>query len=1119
MKKPWKTLPTIVAVSVLAAIYPAYGQAAEQQDAEAEVEVAKKSKKAKKLEDEIEVIEVTGLRSSLLRASELKRSANSVIDVISAEDVGNFPDENVVESLQRVTGVQVLFGENGSAGAFQVRGVSQNRIELNGRSVAGGEGTDPSRDVNLADFPSELIDSLEVIKSPTAALTEGSLGATINLKTKRPLSVKNSFLNVNAKAKYGDEVDEVYPNINIIGTHSWRDTSFGDFGMLINLTHNDNHSGGDVVGLASWGNNCPMYSTDNNGLTTNQQALCGEDDATVYRPNSYVLIDRNNQNRKNAIAATFQWAPNDSSSYTLDIVHNDTLSHGTSDVFQITSQTNWILPAEELGEDGTLYAFSNVQTGTEVTRTDNMGRVIDTVYPVTAFDSSIGNLNRSTAQANHNSTTQTTIALKGKWDFDTLGIQAEVAHSKSDHERHYIAVGYNGYYGNPTTQNDHRLRVDDPSLIGTDMATAIRQTGTDLSVDLTDPRTVGISLANGMDPNDLRSWRVTNYRDDGWIREPTTSAAKIDFDYFVDYGVLESIEFGGRFARDVMENASRFRFVCNPRWAYNADGPHANSYDETIHDACEEPISAVELAERYPGINGTHDGFYSEAGNVPTWTVFDLDMYRDNRSLWNEISGFNDKGYEESPGENYTMTEDTTALYVMGNFNGDVSSSVTFRGNIGVRAVRTKVSSETYNALDAEGNPAKVELENTYDNYLPSMNIAFAHEDYGLVRLAAARTMVRPALGKLLPVAQLNNFQGCAVFDPQDPFGVYNYGVPNPNLTQAEQELQIAQQYAIQNNYNGTVDSCPGIRSGSTNIGNIELTAQTSDNVDLSFERYWGKGNMASLAFFYRNVQADLVTKRGILAVPATPGSEVIGQDGNGGYLLGEDLSTQPGFELWRIRSAFNGEGTTRKGIELGYTQWLDFLPGAWSGLGFSLNYTYTEGTRPAPTFIDSATEEELDLSTMQGIPVNLVGQEIPTDFVGQRDIFDQLAALGDDGPLPNGFELLDHTVLLPISNMSEHSGNISIFYDKGPLNMRLAGNYRSEYYNAGELNWPKYFDDVVRADFSSSYKITKNLKVQFNINNILKTVSHSYRIDPQLTDRSSYSDRIFTLGMSYRFQ
>ncbi|MDC2888800.1 TonB-dependent receptor domain-containing protein [Psychrosphaera algicola] len=255
---------------------------------------------------------------------------------------------------------------------------------------------------------------------------------------------------------------------------------------------------------------------------------------------------------------------------------------------------------------------------------------------------------------------------------------------------------------------------------------------------------------------------------------------------------------------------------------------------------------------------------------MPTWTVFDLDMYRDNRSLWNEISGFNDKGYEESPGENYTMTEDTTALYVMGNFNGDVSSSVTFRGNIGVRAVRTKVSSETYNALDAEGNPAKVELENTYDNYLPSMNIAFAHEDYGLVRLAAARTMVRPALGKLLPVAQLNNFQGCAVFDPQDPFGVYNYGVPNPNLTQAEQELQIAQQYAIQNNYNGTVDSCPGIRSGSTNIGNIELTAQTSDNVDLSFERYWGKGNMASLAFFYRNVQADLVTKRGILAVPAT---------------------------------------------------------------------------------------------------------------------------------------------------------------------------------------------------------------------------------------------------------
>ena len=369
MRQPLKTLPSLLAVSILAAINPANAQDLNQAEVEVPATVSTDIKKSSKKSDgELEIIEVSGLRSSLMKASEIKRNADSIIDVISAEDVGNFPDENVIESLQRITGVQVIFGENGNASSFQIRGVSQNRIELNGRSVAGGEGGNPSRDVNLADFPSELIDTLEVIKSPTADKTEGSLGATINLKTKRPLGIKNSFFNVNAKAKYGDEVDEIYPNLNIIGAHNWRDTKYGDFGALVNLTYNDNRQGGEVVRVNGWGNNCPIYSTDNNGLTTNQQGLCGEDDLTVFRPNNYVLIDRNAQNEKRALAATFQWAPNDSSSYTIDILNNRTLNHSTSDVFQLNSQSNWILPADELGEDGTLYAFSNIQQGNEITR-------------------------------------------------------------------------------------------------------------------------------------------------------------------------------------------------------------------------------------------------------------------------------------------------------------------------------------------------------------------------------------------------------------------------------------------------------------------------------------------------------------------------------------------------------------------------------------------------------------------------------------------------------------------------------------------------------------------------------------------------------------------------------
>ncbi|WP_017446717.1 TonB-dependent receptor [Gayadomonas joobiniege] len=1124
-----KIKPTLLAISVLAAINSANAQETESTTAvnEAETEVTNpnaqtRAKKAKQEAEETEVIEVTGLRSSLLKATELKRTANNLIDVITAEDVGAFPDENVVESLQRVTGVQVIFGDNGSAGAFQVRGVSQNRIELNGRSVAGGQGGDPSRDVNLADFPAELIDSLEVIKSPTAALTEGSLGATINLKTKRPLRIKKSFINVNAKAKYGDEAEELFPNLNIIGTHSWRDTPLGDFGALVNLTYNDNHNGGDVVRTNQWQKRCPMYAEDNSGRTVLAQGRCNpeEGEITVYRARQFGLIDSNRQNTKTAIATTLQWKPTQDSSYTLDVIHNKADNMAYSDIMWIHTDTNWVLPAEELGPDGELYAFSDLKTGTEVERYDAMGRFVDTVLPATSYTSAIGVVNNVNAQAFPSETTQTTVALKGEWNFDRLGIEAEAAHSKSEHERHYVVARLNAYFGNPLNFNDQRYRIDDKSIVGTDQATAIRQNGSDLTVDLSDPRTIGLTLdTEGMDPNDMRYWRVASFGNDGWKRDPTSSAAKIDFDYDLDWGPFTTLEFGARVAQDYMENSTRFRVSCAGKWAWGTeeDQSVANSYDPKTDLDCQKPMSGVEFADQYPDLIKTHDGFYAEAGSVPSFSAIDLAVFQDDRERWNELSGFNDVGgYSESPGENYNLTEDTTALYVMTNLDGDLTSNLTYRGNFGIRAVKTEVKAETYNSVDENGDPKALISENDYTNYLPSMNFAIASDKYGLVRLAAAETMVRPALGKLLPVAQLNNFQGCVPYDPQDPFNVLpdNGVFPPENLPQDVRDKMIAQQYAIQNYYEGVTDTCPGIRSGTTNIGNINLVAQTSRNVDLSYERYWGKGNMFSLAFFHRKVEADTVTRRGVLAVPAEPGTTLVGVEGNGGetgedILVGEDISAQPGYELWRIRTAFNGKGSTRQGIEIGYTQWLDFLPGFWQGFGFQANYTYSDGSRPDPTFIDKATELPLDLNAL-GITAG--------DFEGQRDALDALVAQGSDGPLPNGFDLEDPNALMPIQNMSEHSGNLSFFYDRNKLNARLAANYRSGYYKSGNRNWPLYSDSSTRLDFSSNYRINKKLKVQFNINNITKTKLHHYRIDRQITDRSSYSDRIYTVGINYRF-
>ena len=127
-------------------------------------------------DDDVADIVVTGIRSSLQGALNAKRNAPQVLDAISAEDIGKFPDKNIGEALQRVTGVQISRADGEGAGVT-IRGAdpSLNRVEINGTTalsttVGGG------RDVDFRDLPSEFVNRLEVVKSATADMTEGGEG-------------------------------------------------------------------------------------------------------------------------------------------------------------------------------------------------------------------------------------------------------------------------------------------------------------------------------------------------------------------------------------------------------------------------------------------------------------------------------------------------------------------------------------------------------------------------------------------------------------------------------------------------------------------------------------------------------------------------------------------------------------------------------------------------------------------------------------------------------------------------------------------------------------------------------------------------------------------------------
>lgn len=178
--------------------------------------------------DDVEVIEVTGIKGSLIRSMNVKRDMSGVVDAISAEEMGKFPDTNLAESLQRITGVTVS-RTNGEGSQITVRGFGPdfNLVTLNGRQMPG---TGNNRSYNFENLSSDGVSALEVYKTARADNPTGGLGATVNIVTSKPLSSPGEKLSLSAKAMHDTsnvEGDNVTPEFSALYSNTFADDSFG----------------------------------------------------------------------------------------------------------------------------------------------------------------------------------------------------------------------------------------------------------------------------------------------------------------------------------------------------------------------------------------------------------------------------------------------------------------------------------------------------------------------------------------------------------------------------------------------------------------------------------------------------------------------------------------------------------------------------------------------------------------------------------------------------------------------------------------------------------------------------------------------------------------------------
>jgi len=195
---------------------------------------------------QVDEVVVTGIRGALRSALNTKRNSNVMVDAINAEDIADFPDANLAESLQRLPGVSID-RDNGEGRTITVRGLGSDftRVRLNGveaLSTAGasiaGDSPNRSRGFDFNTFASELFNSLKVQKTASAETDEGSLGATVDLQTGRPFDSSGRRLGFSAQDAWYENGETHNPRIAALASDRWEFNHLGQIGILGSVAYN-----------------------------------------------------------------------------------------------------------------------------------------------------------------------------------------------------------------------------------------------------------------------------------------------------------------------------------------------------------------------------------------------------------------------------------------------------------------------------------------------------------------------------------------------------------------------------------------------------------------------------------------------------------------------------------------------------------------------------------------------------------------------------------------------------------------------------------------------------------------------------------------------------------------
>lgn len=598
-----------------------------------------------------QVVEVRGIRDTLKKNLAGKRDSQNIVDTVNSEDLGKFPDKNVADSLQRVPGISVdrTWGEGRD---IFVRGTdkSLNMTQLNGQSVASAywwKNDSQSRGFNYDILPSELVGSLDVYKSPSADLDEGSIGGLVNVKTRKPLQFKTPLTaQFSLEATYSDLPKKTDPQIS--GLVNWKNDE-NTLGVLLSLSKQKRTMRRD--GLENFTDSTKYTIVDQNNVATPNAYASWGGGSAIFR-----------QDRERTTGnVTLQIKPNRDSDISLNYIN--------SDMNMDNNNQNYLWQIGGLADGNNVIRITNPRF---ITTSDGTKAVVGgTVGPTTGVS------------------------------FEPIYREAYIKSKVLDLEGNYEGDGWklHGQLGSTSAEGGSK---HDRNFWFTGNTRA--------TVNIA-PDTYEVSYLD-MSPLDPTKLTLQNARD--WIRKMESKENYVQGDLTWDLtgSFIKDIKLGLKYRDNTVQNHRTIGTV----------GPGSTGWQSfSLADLSTGPSPLLSQAAATSGSLTQYAWVNDALAASKGFAMYDKGMV-----------------YNEAKGEYYKIQEKITAAYVKADFAADK-----WRGDFGVRLVKTEQTSEAYQDLTGKGNYVIGSTTRTYNDALPSLNVVYDFRKDLIIRGAIARVMAR----------------------------------------------------------------------------------------------------------------------------------------------------------------------------------------------------------------------------------------------------------------------------------------------------------------------------------------------------------------------------------------